>query len=73
MREIGVGRSLLEIEERVGQLEIDLGLEERETANTMLVKGGEDDLEEPKEQWSWEWDDEAPIESDDEYDDDGKT
>ena len=73
MREIAVGRSLLEIEERVGELEIGLGLKERETANTTVFEGAESDLEEPKEQWSEEWNDEAPIESDDEYDDDGKT
>ena len=68
MREIAVGRELLEIEERVGLLEVELGLREREVIANVREEVDEG-LEEGKEEWGEEWDDETPGESDEEFED----
>jgi conserved oligomeric Golgi complex subunit 2 len=58
MGEMSVGRGLLEVEERMGELELDLSLKEREKTAV-----GEDS---EKEDWGDDWDDGAVGESDDE-------
>jgi conserved oligomeric Golgi complex subunit 2 len=58
MREMSVGRGLLEVEERMSELEIDLALRERQ--KIAVEEEGE------KDEWGDDWDDEAVGESDDE-------
>ena len=74
MREIGVGRALLEIEERIEELEFELGLSE-----SVVAKASTDDVDEEenegkeKAEWSEEWNDDVPIESDEEYEEGEKS
>ena len=71
MKEISVGRQLLEIEERTAELEVDLSLRERETTHSTAKNVVEDEMEKPKEEWSEEWNDEGLVDSDDEYEGSG--
>lgn len=60
MKEMSVGRGLLEVDERLGELEIELALREREKTAV------EEDDE--RGEWEEEWDDGVVGESDDEGD-----
>lgn len=70
LREMAVGRGLLEIEQRVGELEVDIGLRGREIRAPVVVDTMEEGMDDPKEEWGDDWKDEEPVESDDEYEND---
>lgn len=70
LREMAVGRGLLEIEQRVGELEVDIGLRGREIRAPVVVNTMEEGMDDPKEEWGDDWKDEEPVESDDEYEND---
>ena len=66
MEEISVGRTLLEIGQRTGELEVDLGLQQRDTT-AISARGDDDENEETKDEWSEGWNDEGFVDSDEEY------
>lgn len=65
MREVNVGRGLLEIDRRLKELEYELGPKEQPKAD-IEVAGDEDEPGE-KEQWGAEWDDEVVDLDDEEF------
>ena len=72
MKEISVGRTLLDIEERMGELEFSLGLRQRETTVATVKEEDEEEME-VKEEWSEDWNDEGYADSDEEYGGSGET
>lgn len=66
MREVNVGRGLLEIDRRLKELEYELGLKERPQAVVEATPRDEHETGE-KEQWGAEWDDEVVELDDEEY------
>jgi conserved oligomeric Golgi complex subunit 2 len=67
MREINAGRALLEIHQRVEDLELDLGLKEKAVAPVEVkaeTDDGDDDAPDGEQEWDSVWDDE-PVEEDD--------
>ncbi|ETN36370.1 uncharacterized protein HMPREF1541_08647 [Cyphellophora europaea CBS 101466] len=65
MRELNLGSSLLEIDHRLGELEVDLGLKERFTPAVEQRDDEEDDADD--EPWGAEWDDEVVDLDEEEY------
>ncbi len=72
MKEISVGRGLLEIEERIGELEVDLRLRDRQAAASS-AKGEDDDEVEAEEEWSEDWNDEGYMDSAEEHESPGES
>ena len=73
MKEISVGRGLLEIEERMVDLEVELGLRGREQESNAATMAEEEELDGTKEDWGEDWNDEGFVESDEEYEDDDES
>lgn len=65
MREVNVGRGLLEIDRRLKELEYELGPKQRPRA--VAEAAGDEDEPGDKDQWGAEWDDEVVDLDDEEY------